>query len=226
MKTLKFLIFAILFTSLVTVQEASAQDEIKVLKNKVKDKKNQISANEEFLISGISALKRVNSNLENFKKDKKATKKEVKRKEKIVANVQTRLTNLKNLINDRKGELVALEKKLARKQKRATPKEVKTVQETETESAAPLTDAKSELALRKQKLENARKKLEDERKAKEIAYLNQQEELRLEADKLAQLDNQIKAEEESIINENKTLISDYEDDISINEEILISGKKD
>ncbi|WP_233901576.1 hypothetical protein, partial [Tenacibaculum piscium] len=51
------------------------------------------------------------------------------------------------------------------------------------------------------------------------------ETLHLEAEKLKQLGNQIKAEEKSIIKEKGTLISDYEDAISINQEILISGKE-
>ncbi|QXP72438.1 hypothetical protein H0I31_01680 [Tenacibaculum sp. AHE15PA] len=224
MKTLKFLLTAVFFIFFASLQQVNAQNEIKLLKSQVEDKKDQIDANEEVLVSGVRALKRVTANLEDFKKGKNTTKEEIKRKEKIVSSMQSRLTRLNAQIDMQKDDLAAIERKLERKTRKSSPKVAKVVTE-KTVVNNSVNNTVSELALRKKQLEDARLKLENDRKAKEIAYLKQQESLRLEAEKLKQLDNQIKAEEKSIVKEKGTLISDYEDDISINEEILTSGKE-
>ncbi|WNW02889.1 hypothetical protein RRF68_05685 [Tenacibaculum sp. HL-MS23] len=224
MKTLKFLLTAVFFIFFVSLQQVNAQNEIKLLKSQVEDKKDQIDANEEVLVSGVRALKRVTANLEDFKKGKNTTKEEIKRKEKIVSSMQSRLTRLNAQIDMQKDDLAAIERKLERKTRKSSPKVAKVVTE-KTVVNNSVNNTVSELALRKKQLEDARLKLENDRKAKEIAYLKQQESLRLEAEKLKQLDNQIKAEEKSIVKEKSTLISDFEDDISINEEILTSGKE-
>ncbi|MBE7685032.1 hypothetical protein F7647_03030 [Tenacibaculum piscium] len=238
MNTLKIIVTTIFLTFILGIQQTTAQNEIKTLKNK-------ISADEEVLMSGIKALKRVNANLENFKKSRKATKENIARKEYIVNNIQEKLTKLNAKINRQKEELLALEIKSSKtieqpkkeqekqqeKQQEITVKNKKikpTEKPKKINVTKPIQDTNNtinELALRKQKLEEARIKLEEERKAKEIAYLKEQETLHLEAEKLKQLGNQIKAEEKSIIKEKGTLISDYEDAISINQEILISGKE-
>lgn len=227
MKTLKIVLTSIILINLLGTPQLNAQNDIKKLENLIKNKKNQVSANEEILSSGVKALKRVTANLQVFKKSKKATKQEVNRKEKIVANMQNRLTKLNTQIDSQKQELTTLERKLARKTKRNTPKKVTAseTKNTNTFDDSSISNTANELAVRKQKLEEARKKIEEARKAREIAYLKEQEALRLEVEKLEQLDNQIKAEEKSIVKEKSTLISDYEDDISINEEILTSGKE-
>ncbi len=228
MKTLKFLLTAVFFIFFVSLQQVNAQNEIKLLKSQIEDKKDQIDANEEVLVSGVRALKRVTANLVDFKNGKNATKEEVKRKEKIVASMQSRLTRLNSQIDNQKSDLAKIEEKLAKKTRRNTPKKAELVEKKEIAIDAvdnSVNNTVSELALRKKQLEDARLKLENDRKAKEIAYLKQQETLRLEAEKLKQLDNQIKAEEKSIVKEKSTLISDFEDDISINEEILTSGRE-
>ncbi|WP_233883517.1 hypothetical protein [Tenacibaculum piscium] len=230
MNTLKIIATTIFLTFILGIQQTTAQNEIKTLKNK-------ISADEEVLMSGIKALKRVNANLENFKKSRKATKENIARKEYIVNNIQEKLTKLNAKIDRQKEELLALEIKSSKtieqpkKEQEITVKNKK-IKPTEKPKKINVTkpiqntnNTINELALRKQKLEEARIKLEEERKAKEIAYLKEQETLHLEAEKLKQLGNQIKAEEKSIIKEKGTLISDYEDAISINQEILISGKE-
>jgi len=226
MKALRLLV-SIFFVSLISVQQISAQDDIKTLKAQVKNKQSQISANEEILMSGVTALKRVKGNLERFKNSKKATKQEVERKEKIVANMQQRLTKLNSQIDLHKKDLATLERKLARKLKKEQPVEKveNTTQNTEVAYDDNISSEQKEILLQKQKLEEARKKLDEERKTRELAYLKEQETLRLEEEKLKQLSNQIKAKEQNISKEKNTLISDLEDDISINEEILISGKE-
>ena len=82
MKNLKFLVTFILFVNFFSLQQISAQNDIKKLKTEIKNKENQISANEEILVSGVKALKRVKANLEDFKKSKRATKRDVNRKRK------------------------------------------------------------------------------------------------------------------------------------------------
>ncbi|CAM1363278.1 conserved exported hypothetical protein [Tenacibaculum sediminilitoris] len=233
MKTLKFLAALTLFTAFVHTQQIVAQDDIKELKIQVKNKENQINANEEILVSGVTALKRVKTNFERFKKNKKATKQEIERKEKIVANMQQRLTKLNAQVDNQKKDLNILERKLARKLKKEEAKEEDVKEEGKAATASNglvvyednISDEQKEVLLQKQKLEEARKKLDEERKARELAYLKEQEALRLEEEKLKQLSNQIKAKEKNISKEKNTLISDLEDDISINEEILISGKE-
>lgn len=228
MKSLKFLTIIALLAFFANTQKVLAQgSDIDLLKEQIEAKKNEISVNEEILISGISALKRVNISLQELK-DKQASREEIARKQKVVSSVQKRLSNLKSLIQVKKTELAPLESKLLRKTKKAQEKLVsnKTTTNTKTGTIADVdvTDKDAErLNLLKIKLENARKKLEADRKAREIAYLNEQEALRLQAEQLNKLDSQIKAKEESIVKEKTTLISDYEDDISINEEILLSG---
>lgn len=224
MKSFKSLIFTTILTLFVTTQQTYAQtDEISTLKDQIEAKKNEISVNEEILISGISALKRVNTGLQTLK-DNKASREEIVRKQRAVSNIQKRLSNLKSLIQLRKKELAPLESKLSRKTKKTQTKVNTNAANAATNVAlTPEQKETNRLKLLKVKLENARKKLEEDRKAREIAYLNEQEQLRLQAEKLEQLDNQIKAKEESIVKEKSTLISDFEDDISINEEILLSG---
>jgi vacuolar-type H+-ATPase subunit H len=228
MKSLKFLTIIALLAFFANTQKVLAQgSDIDLLKEQIEAKKNEISVNEEILISGISALKRVNISLQELK-DKQASREEIARKQKVVSSVQKRLSNLKSLIQVKKTELAPLESKLLRKTKKAQEKLAsnKTTTNTKTGTIADVdvTDKDAErLNLLKIKLENARKKLEADRKAREIAYLNEQEALRLQAEQLNKLDSQIKAKEESIVKEKTTLISDYEDDISINEEILLSG---
>ncbi|WP_417786152.1 hypothetical protein [Tenacibaculum sp.] len=232
MKTLRFLVTLTFFITF-TCQQVNAQDDIKALKAQVKNKKDQISANEEILISGVGALKRVKGNLERFKTSKKATKQEIERKEKIVANMQQRLSKLNSQIDLHKKDLASLERKLARKLKKEETKKEEVKEEAKATTASTglvvyednISDEQKEVLLQKQKLEEARKKLDEERKARELAYLKEQEALRLEEEKLKQLSNQIKAKEQNISKEKNTLISDLEDDISINEEILISGKE-
>ena len=192
MNTLKFLLITVFFINIVGTQQINAQNDFKELKTQIKVKKDQVSANEEILMSGIKALKRVTANLEDFKNSKKATKNEVNRKEKIVANMQDRLTKLNSQIDNQKENLASLERKLARKTKKSTPKKTAT-QKAKNNVETPIKDNVSELAIRKQKLEEARRKIEESRKAKEIAYLKEQEALRLEVEKLEQLDNQIDA---------------------------------
>ncbi len=228
MKSLKFLTIIALLAFFVNTQKVLAQgSDIDLLKEQIEAKKNEISVNEEILISGISALKRVNVSLQELK-DKQASREEIARKQKVVSSVQKRLSNLKSLIQVKKTELAPLESKLLRKTKKAqeklASKNAATNTTTDIIADVDVTDKDAErLSQLKAKLENARKKLEADRKAREIAYLNEQEALRLQAEQLNKLDNQIKAKEESIVKEKTTLISDYEDDISINEEILLSG---
>ena len=185
MNTLKFLLLTVFFINIIGTQQINAQNDFKELKTQIKVKKDQVSANEEILMSGIKALKRVTANLEDFKKSKKATKNEVNRKEKIVANMQDRLTKLNSQIDNQKENLASLERKLTRKTKKSTPKKTAT-QKAKNNVETPIKDNVSELAIRKQKLEEARRKIEESRKAKEIAYLKEQEALRLEVEKLEQ----------------------------------------
>lgn len=224
MKSLKFLILSTVLAIFVNIEQTSAQtDDINLLKDQIEAKKNEISVNEEILISGISALKRVNTSLQELKANK-ASREEILRKQKVISSVQKRLYNLKSLIQTRKKELLPLEAKLSRKTTKNIAKtSVKTTNDSATKVLTPEEKETNRLKLLKTKLETARKKLEEDKKAREIAYLNEQEALRLQAEKLEQLDNQIKAKEKSIVKEKTTLISDLEDDISINEEILLSG---
>ena len=117
MKSLKFLTIIALLAFFANTQKVLAQgSDIDLLKEQIEAKKNEISVNEEILISGISALKRVNVSLQELK-DKQASREEIARKQKVVSSVQKRLSNLKSLIQVKKTELAPLESKLLRKTK-------------------------------------------------------------------------------------------------------------
>ncbi|EGV42849.1 hypothetical protein BZARG_1997 [Bizionia argentinensis JUB59] len=225
--TSKLLITALFLVTFLNLQEVVAQNDIADLQEEIINFENKISANEEILLGGVSALKREKEALKQFKNSKYANSAQVNRKEKLASSMQQRLTKLNSQIDYYKEELGFLEKKLARKIKRNPELAQELTQNAE--SAGTIYDVNSssdenKLLLQKQVLEAAREKLDDARKQREIAYLKEQEALRLEEEKLNLLGLKIKNKEQNINKEKNTLISDLEDDILINEEILISGQ--
>lgn len=224
--TSKLLPTAIFILIFLNFQGAVAQDDIAALREEITNIENTISANEEILLGGVAALKKEKTALQQFK-NSNSNSPEVRRRERLTASMQGRLTKLNSQIDAQKDELEVLQKKLARRIKK-NPELAKELNET-PDSAAPVYDTnlsaeENRLIAERQELEVARQKLEDARKRREIAYLREQETLRMEEEKLNLLDLKIKNKEQNITVEKNTLISDLEDDIRINEEILISGK--
>lgn len=219
----KLLTTALFFVIFLNFPEVAAQNDIATLKEEINASEYKISANEEILLAGVAALKREKATLEQFKNSKYASSIDVNRKERIATDMQLRLTKLNSQIDSQKEELALLEKKLARRIKR-NPELDDSTDSTETIYDPNLSSEENRLLIQKQELEAARQKLENARKEREIAYLKEQETLRLEEEKLNLLDLRIQNKEQNITDEKNTLISDLEDDIQINEEILISGK--
>lgn len=223
-KLLSTALFLVIFLNL---QEVVAQNDIATLQEEINTIENTISANEEILLAGVAALKREKADLEQFKNSKHVTSTQVNRKEKLAYSMQQRLTKLNTQIDYHQKELDVLEKRLAKRIKKNPELAEELAQNTEAIEILydpNLSSEENRLLIQKQELEVARQKLEDERKKRDIAYLKEQEALYLEEEKLNLLDLRIKNKEQNITNEKNTLISDLEDDIKINEEILISGQ--
>ncbi|SNR14368.1 hypothetical protein [Tenacibaculum jejuense] len=226
MKIFKSLIPAIVIVCF-SIQTAFSQDISREDKKAIKSKEQEIRVNEEMLLSGVEGLERIKSRLTKDKSKNRITKEEVLRKETIIRNVEARLSKLDKKIKTQKEELNSFKKSL--NVKVAEVKEIETT-ETKTEKT-PVVDTKadSDLATREQELKAAREKLEKEIKASEEAYQKQLEALRKKNEKLTQLDSQLKAEkkeiEDKISKEKRMKIMEVEDDISVNEEMLISGRQ-
>ncbi|WP_442267683.1 hypothetical protein ACSIGC_08445 [Tenacibaculum sp. ZS6-P6] len=203
-------------------QELSRED-----RKAIKNKEQEIRVNEEMLLSGVEGLERIKSRLTKDKSKNRITKEEVIRKETIIRNVEARLSKLDKKIKAQKEELISFKKSLNVK-----VAELKEVESVGTETVAtPVSEVKtdSDLEKREEELKAAREKLEKEIKASEEAYKKQLEALRKKNEKLTQLDSQLKAEkkeiEDKISKEKRMKIMEVEDDISVNEEMLISGRQ-
>ncbi|WP_299678916.1 hypothetical protein [uncultured Tenacibaculum sp.] len=210
-----------------SIQTAFSQEISREDKKTIKSKEQEIRVNEEMLLSGVEGLERIKSRLTKDKSKNRITKEEVLRKETIIRNVETRLSKLDKKIKTQKEELNSFKKSLNVK-----VAEVKEVESVETKTVAtPVAEVKadSDLEKREQELKAAREKLEKEIKASEEAYKKQLEALRKKNEKLAQLDSKLKAEkkeiEDKISKEKRMKIMEVEDDISVNEEMLISGRQ-
>ncbi len=226
MKLFKSLI-PVVFIVCFGIQNIQSQEISREDKKAIKSKEQEIRVNEEMLLSGIEGLERIKSRLEKDKSKDRITKEEVLRKETIIRNVESRLTNLDQKIKTQKSELVAFKKSL----NVSVAKEKETVTEVKTTAVAatPEVGNSNNLEKREQELKAARLKLEQEIKASEEAYKKQLEALRQKNEKLAKLDNQLQAEkkeiEDKISKEKRMKIMEVEDDISVNEEMLISGRE-
>ena len=226
MKLFKSLIPVLVFVCFgmqnVFSQEISRED-----RKTIKSKEQEIRVNEEILLSGIEGLERIKSRLQKDKSRNRITKEEALRKETIIRNVEGRLSKLDKKIKNQKSDLVAFKKSLNVKVEEVA--EVKTTEVAEVSAPTTAGNSNSDLQQREQELKAARLKLEQEIKASEEAYKKQLEALRLKNEKLAKLDNQLQAEkkeiEDKISKEKRMKIMEVEDDISVNEEMLISGRQ-
>ncbi len=201
---------------------AFAQEISRESKKQIKAQEEEIRVNEEMLVSGVKGLSRIKSRLEKDKSKKKISQTEVERKEKIIRSVESRLSSLERKIAKQKEELIDFKKSLniAVEEK----KEAKVNENVVVEEASN-TDIKE----REEKLALAKQKLAQQIKESEEAFKRQQEALRKKNEELSKLDNKLKAERKAIqdklTEENRQKIMEFEDDISVNEEILISGRE-
>ncbi|AUC13762.1 hypothetical protein BTO06_00745 [Tenacibaculum sp. SZ-18] len=204
------------------IHVAFAQEISRESKKQIKVQEEQIRVNEEMLVSGVKGLARIKSRLEKDKIKKKISQIEAERKEKIIRSVQSRLSSLERKIAKQKEELNDFKKSLniAAEEKI----EAKIVENAVVEKTNNL-----DIKEREEKLALAKQKLAQEIKESEEAFKRQQEALRKKNDELSKLDNELKAEKKAIqdklTKENRQKIIDFEDDISVNEEILVSGRE-
>ncbi len=217
-----FKIIPALILVCLNIHFAFAQEISRESKKQIKAQEEEIRVNEEMLLSGVKGLSRIKSRLEKDKSKKKISQTEVERKEKIIRSVESRLSSLERKIAKQKEELIDFKKSLniAVEEK----KEVKVVENVVVEAAS-----NSDIKEREEKLALAKQKLAQEIKESEEAFKRQQEALRKKNEELSKLDNKLKAEKKAIqdklTEENKQKIMEFEDDISVNEEILISGRE-
>jgi chromosome segregation ATPase len=204
------------------IQFAFAQEISKEDRKQIKTQEEEIQANEDMLVSGVKGLTRIKSRLEKDKSKKRISQAEVERKEKIIRNVESRLSSLENKITKQKQELRDFKKSLKITVEEKTDIEVAEKVVIEDETA-------SDIKEREEKLELAKQKLAQQIKESEEAFKRQQEALRKKNEELSKLDNKLKAEKKAIqdklTEENRQKIMEYEDDISVNEEMLISGRE-
>jgi chromosome segregation ATPase len=217
-----FKIIPALILVCLNIHFAFAQEISRESKKQIKAQEEEIRVNEEMLVSGVKGLSRIKSRLEKDKSKKKISQTEVERKEKIIRSVESRLSSLERKIAKQKEELIDFKKSLniAVEEK----KEVKVVENVVVEAAS-----NSDIKEREEKLALAKQKLAQEIKESEEAFKRQQEALRKKNEELSKLDNKLKAEKKAIqdklTEENRQKIMEFEDDISVNEEILISGRE-
>ncbi len=217
-----FKIIPALILVCLNIHFAFAQEISRESKKQIKAQEEEIRVNEEMLVSGVKGLSRIKSRLEKDKSKKKISQTEVERKEKIIRSVESRLSSLERKIAKQKEELIDFKKSLniAVEEK----KEVKIVENVVVEAAS-----NSDIKEREEKLALAKQKLAQQIKESEEAFKRQQEALRKKNEELSKLDNKLKAEKKAIqdklIEENRQKIMEFEDDISVNEEILISGRE-
>lgn len=223
MKVLRIIIPLVALVYFTNIQQGFSQDITRAQKREIRNQEEDIRVNEEMLLSGIKGLERIKSRLEKVKSKGRISKEELGRKEKIVRSVEARLARLDGKINTQKEALQTYKESIqVNVEKEVAP----VVVEKATKTASSNND---DLAARAQRIKEAREKLEREMEESKAAFLKQQEELRKENQKLAQLDNQLKAEKKAIEDKvsaaKRRKIMEYEDDISVNEEMLISGKE-
>lgn len=217
-----FKIIPALILVCLNIHFAFAQEISRESKKQIKAQEEEIRVNEEMLVSGVKGLSRIKSRLEKDKSKKKISQTEVERKEKIIRSVESRLSSLERKIAKQKEELIDFKKSLniAVEEK----KEVKIVENVVVEAAS-----NSDIKEREEKLALAKQKLAQQIKESEEAFKRQQEALRKKNEELSKLDNKLKAEKKAIqdklTEENRQKIMEFEDDISVNEEILISGRE-
>ncbi|WP_143569761.1 coiled-coil domain-containing protein [Tenacibaculum agarivorans] len=225
MKVLKTVILFVVFMGL-HIQTAFTQNISREDKRTIKSKEQEIRVNEEILLSGVEGLERIKSRLAKDKQKGRASKEEIARKENIILNVERRLSKLDQKIIGQKKELKEFKASVygvkEEVQSSESIKEVVKVARIEKRNA-------DDLMKREEELEQARQKLEQEIQESKEAYNKQLEALRIKNEKLAQLDNKLKAEQQAIddkISEEKRIkMMEYEDDISVNEEMLTSGRE-
>ncbi len=223
MKVLRIIIPLVALVYFTNIQRGFSQDITRAQKREIRNQEEDIRVNEEMLLSGIKGLERIKSRLEKVKSKGRISKEELGRKEKIVRSVEARLARLDGKINTQKEALQTYKESIqVNVEKEVTP----VVEEKTTKTASTNNE---DLAARAKRIKEAREKLEREMEESKAAFLKQQEELRKENQKLAQLDNQLKAEKKAIEDKvsaaKRRKIMEYEDDISVNEEMLISGKE-
>lgn len=217
-----FKIIPALILVCLNIHFAFAQEISRESKKQIKAQEEEIRVNEEMLVSGVKGLSRIKSRLEKDKSKKKISQTEVERKEKIIRSVESRLSSLERKIAKQKEELIDFKKSLniAVEEK----KEVKIVENVVVEAAS-----NSDIKEREEKLALAKQKLAQQIKESEEAFKRQQEALRKKNEELSKLDNKLKAEKKAIqdklTEENRQKIMEFEDDISVNEEILTSGRE-
>lgn len=217
-----FKIIPALILVCLNIHFAFAQEISRESKKQIKAQEEEIRVNEEMLVSGVKGLSRIKSRLEKDKSKKKISQTEVERKEKIIRSVESRLSSLERKIAKQKEELIDFKKSLniALEQK----KEAKVNENVVVEAAS-----NSDIKEREEKLALAKQKLAQEIKESEEAFKRQQEALRKKNEELSKLDKKLKAEKKAIqdklTEENRQKIMEFEDDISVNEEILISGRE-
>lgn len=217
-----FKIIPALILVCLNIHFAFAQEISRESKKQIKAQEEEIRVNEEMLVSGVKGLSRIKSRLEKDKSKKKISQTEVERKEKIIRSVESRLSSLERKIAKQKEELIDFKKSLniAVEEK----KEARIVENVVVEEVS-----NSDIKEREEKLALAKQKLAQQIKESEEAFKRQQEALRKKNEELSKLDNKLKAEKKAIqdklTEENRQKIMEFEDDISVNEEILISGRE-
>ena len=203
------------------IQFAFAQEISKEDKKQIKMQEEEIRVNEEMLVSGVKGLSRIKDRLEKDKSKERISEEEVERKEGIIRNVESRLSSLEEKIAKQKQELIDFKKSLhiaVEDSQDVTIVEKETVENSNSD----IKESEAELQLAKQKL--AQQIIESEE-----AFKRQQEALLKKNEELSKLDNKLKAEKKAIqdklTEENRKKIMEYEDDISVNEEMLLSGRE-
>ncbi|MCH2035002.1 MAG: hypothetical protein MK202_15950 [Tenacibaculum sp.] len=217
-----FKIIPALILVCLNIHFAFAQEISRESKKQIKAQEEEIRVNEEMLVSGVKGLSRIKSRLEKDKSKKKISQTEVERKEKIIRSVESRLSSLERKIAKQKEELIDFKKSLNIVVEEK--KEAKIVENVVVEEVS-----NSDIKEREEKLALAKQKLAQQIKESEEAFKRQQEALRKKNEELSKLDNKLKAEKKAIqdklTEENRQKIMEFEDDISVNEEILISGRE-
>ena len=231
MKNIKILIPLLTLLLIVGVYDMNGQ-EVKIskeVKKKIKEKEEEIRANEEMLMSGVEGIERTKVKLAKSIKNSKITPEEITKKERILYKVEGRLSLLNKKIEEQKESLNAFKVENNLVAGATASKKTEAVADEAVIKEALVT---GDIKARKQRLKEAREKLEEEILEREAAHELEQANLA----KLAELASKIKAEEEGIerekqeaadkiLAEKQKKINNIEDDIFVSQEILISGQE-